>query len=226
MMKRKKYLKIPLQGNVYPVPTLMYIEDDTTRLNVITGQPLGGTSYHPGFIDIFLDRLLLQDDSRGLGQGVIDNRRTIEVFKVYFEPKPVESMKPTLQVQQELLRLLHPPLRLVSTSVSQINNLSFLAKELPCDLHLVNLRLSETLQKFHATFHKLSVSCETLCNESSPSYNMLHYFSQELTSAINPSMVQTSLSYMHDLKNLSIGDEVFIKTNDFATFALKLRESN
>ena len=38
-----------------------------------------------GVMDIFLDRRLTQDDGRGLGQGVMDNREIISTLKLLFE---------------------------------------------------------------------------------------------------------------------------------------------
>jgi alpha-mannosidase II len=40
-MRRKTYSKLPLQGNVYPMPSLAYIEDDHMRFTVLSGQPSG-----------------------------------------------------------------------------------------------------------------------------------------------------------------------------------------
>ncbi len=41
MIRRKTYEKIPLQGNVYPMPSMAYIEDNSTRLTILAGQPSG-----------------------------------------------------------------------------------------------------------------------------------------------------------------------------------------
>jgi len=40
-----------------------------------------------GLIDVFLDRRLRQDDGRGLGQGVLDNRKIIRTFQLLFEQR-------------------------------------------------------------------------------------------------------------------------------------------
>ena len=41
MIRRKTYDKLPLQGNVYPMPTMAYIEDNYVRLNILASQPSG-----------------------------------------------------------------------------------------------------------------------------------------------------------------------------------------
>lgn len=57
MAKREYYKKIPLQGNVYPMSTIAYIEDLKSRINFITGQPLAMTSSQPSNIDVFMGRI-------------------------------------------------------------------------------------------------------------------------------------------------------------------------
>ena len=60
MIKRKRYDKLPLQANFYPVPSMAYIQDKTSRLSLISGQPLGGSSAVSGALEIMLDRRLMQ----------------------------------------------------------------------------------------------------------------------------------------------------------------------
>ena len=60
MIKRKRYDKLPLQANFYPVPSMAYIQDKSSRLSLISGQPLGGSSAASGALEIMLDRRLMQ----------------------------------------------------------------------------------------------------------------------------------------------------------------------
>lgn len=48
IIKRKRMDKLPLQANYYPVPSAMYIQDDSWRLTILSGQPLGGASLKAG----------------------------------------------------------------------------------------------------------------------------------------------------------------------------------
>ena len=85
MIKRKRYSKLPIQANFYPLPSMGYIQDSGSRLSLISGQPLGGTSGSSGQLEVMLDRRLMQDDNRGLFQGVQDNRVTPHHFVLLLE---------------------------------------------------------------------------------------------------------------------------------------------
>lgn len=121
LLKRRRFQKLPLQANYYPVPTQMYIEDAAWRLTVLTGQPLGGASLAAGQLEIMQDRRLTFDDNRGLGQGVMDNRPVLNVFRVLLEA--VAPCRPAHETQAagamtavahaELQTLLHPMEKLI-----------------------------------------------------------------------------------------------------------------
>lgn len=87
MIKRKRFAKLPLQGNFYPLPQAAYIEDEATRITILTAQSVGASSLKEGQLEIIQDRRLQQDDNRGLGQGVLDNRPTLNVFRLLLEQR-------------------------------------------------------------------------------------------------------------------------------------------
>ncbi|KAL1122794.1 hypothetical protein AAG570_003120 [Ranatra chinensis] len=87
IIKRKRLGKLPLQGNYYPLPSSVYIEDENTRLNILSAQPLGVASLKEGQIEIMQDRKLFQDDNRGLDQGVADNKPTLSIFRLVVETR-------------------------------------------------------------------------------------------------------------------------------------------
>ena len=60
--------------NLEDVVQYHLLQDDKSRLSLITGQPLGGSSVASGQLEVMLDRRLAQDDNRGLFQGVLDNK--------------------------------------------------------------------------------------------------------------------------------------------------------
>lgn len=108
---RRYQQKLPLQANFYPMPTMAYIQDMQSRLTLHTAQALGvsslgsgeaglwgcwGRAGQPagaepacglfaGQLEVILDRRLMQDDNRGLGQGLKDNKRTCNRFRLLLE---------------------------------------------------------------------------------------------------------------------------------------------
>uniref|UniRef100_A0ACB8E5F9 Alpha-mannosidase 2x n=1 Tax=Sphaerodactylus townsendi TaxID=933632 RepID=A0ACB8E5F9_9SAUR len=82
----RQYLKkLPLQANFYPMPVMAYIQDPQSRLTLQTAQALGVSSLSSGQLEVILDRRLMQDDNRGLGQGLKDNKRTCHHFRLLLE---------------------------------------------------------------------------------------------------------------------------------------------
>ncbi|XP_071670000.1 alpha-mannosidase 2x isoform X6 [Patagioenas fasciata] len=82
---RRYQRKLPLQANFYPMPTMAYIQDARSRLTLHTAQALGVSSLASGQLEVVLDRRLMQDDNRGLGQGLKDNKRTCNRFRLLLE---------------------------------------------------------------------------------------------------------------------------------------------
>uniref|UniRef100_A0A336LZM5 Alpha-mannosidase n=1 Tax=Culicoides sonorensis TaxID=179676 RepID=A0A336LZM5_CULSO len=119
--KRERFSKIPLQANYYPIPTGIMIEDESTRLTLLTAQPLGGASLNPGEVEIMQDRRLSQDDDRGLGQGILDNRPVQHIFRLVVEQRdkcrkldasyPAAFLTPNAYIEQKTL--LHPMEKLI-----------------------------------------------------------------------------------------------------------------
>uniref|UniRef100_A0A8B9TDL7 Alpha-mannosidase n=1 Tax=Anas platyrhynchos TaxID=8839 RepID=A0A8B9TDL7_ANAPL len=82
---RRYQQKLPLQANFYPMPAMAYIQDMQSRLTLHTAQALGVSSLSSGQLEVILDRRLMQDDNRGLGQGLKDNKRTCNRFRLLLE---------------------------------------------------------------------------------------------------------------------------------------------
>ena len=86
---------MPIQSQIFPMPTLASIQDDEYRLTVLSEHAQGTGSIVDGSIDVWLDRRLNQDDNRGLFQGVTDNRPIRTRFRVV-----LESRKENLELRQ------------------------------------------------------------------------------------------------------------------------------
>ena len=99
MIKRRRYSKLPLQANFYPVASMMYIQDKQTRLSILTRQPMGGTSRASGQVELMQDMRLQQDDFRGLRQGVMDNK-IVQLQHVLLVEKQIAKCKVELVESQ------------------------------------------------------------------------------------------------------------------------------
>ncbi|EGW04032.1 Alpha-mannosidase 2 [Cricetulus griseus] len=156
---RRTMSKLPLQANVYPMSTMSYIQDAEHRLTLLAAQSLGTASLASGQIEVFMDRRLMQDDNRGLGQGVHDNKITANLFRILLEKRSGVNMEeeqkspvsyPSLLSHLTSSFLNHPFLpmilnvKLSSPAVELLNELSLLQSSLPCDIHLVNLRTMQS----------------------------------------------------------------------------------
>ncbi|CAN6198140.1 unnamed protein product [Urochloa humidicola] len=165
MTRRQTYDKIPLQGNYYPMPSLAFLQDSRgNRFSVHSKQSLGAASLKNGWLEIMLDRRLVQDDGRGLGQGVMDNRPMNVIFHLLRESN-VSALPKThslLTLQPSLLSHrvgahLNYPMHAFKSKKSheksfKLPQQSFtpLTTSLPCDVHIVNLKVPQPLRFPHA----------------------------------------------------------------------------
>uniref|UniRef100_A0A8D2LFF9 Alpha-mannosidase n=1 Tax=Varanus komodoensis TaxID=61221 RepID=A0A8D2LFF9_VARKO len=146
---RQHLKKLPLQANFYPMPVMAYIQDTRSRLTLHTAQALGVSSLGSGQLEVILDRRLMQDDNRGLGQGLKDNKRTCHRFRLLLERhsaarkvggSPVSfpsllSHMTSMHLNAEVLAM---PVLLQEPPA--LKSFLPLSATLPCDFHLLNLR--------------------------------------------------------------------------------------
>ncbi|XP_075692867.1 alpha-mannosidase 2 [Rhinoderma darwinii] len=149
---RQTLSKLPLQANVYPMSTMAYIQDNARRLTLHAAQSLGIASLRSGQLEVFMDRRLMQDDNRGLGQGLQDNKITFNLFRLLLERRTGvdegEEKKavsyPSLLSHVTSSFLNHPVISMAVLADIGVPPLldafSPLQSSMPCDVHLVNLR--------------------------------------------------------------------------------------
>ena len=178
VQRRKYYDKLGIQGNFYPMPTLAFIEDSNTRISLHSKQSLGVGSLLNGCLEVMLDRRPMLDDSRGLEQGVTDNKATVEKFSllVEFTKKGFENPNSELSFPSLLSHfvreaLQNPISKLISKQTARnvdFNSplqVSTLTAPLPCDLQIVNMRgLKQTENSINTDvaliMHKFLFNCE------------------------------------------------------------------
>lgn len=148
IMERITNPALPFEGNYYPITSSVYIEDLQGRFTVLTSHAHGAASLRSGSVEIMLDRRLRYDDSRGLGEGVLDNKKTVAHFWLVLEMLSgdrISDAVPNLSRLGHLLseNLNYPAVILVVDSGEEKPlhpTLSFLDGSFPCDYHLVNFR--------------------------------------------------------------------------------------
>ncbi|KAJ1390465.1 Glycosyl hydrolase family 38, C-terminal [Sesbania bispinosa] len=162
MSRRETYDKIPLQGNYYPMPSLAFIQGSNgQRFSVHSRQSLGVASLKKGWLEIMLDRRLVRDDGRGLGQGVMDNHVMNVVFHLTVEANISATSNlfsssfpysPSLLSHHVGSHLNYPLHAFVSKKLQELSvkppprSFSPLATPLPCDLHIVNFKVPKPLK--------------------------------------------------------------------------------
>ena len=227
-MRRETYSKIPLQGNYYPMPSLAFLQcPGGRRFSVHSRQALGVASLKQGELEIMLDRRLTHDDGRGLGQGIMDNRPSRVVFQLLVERNTtatsparnpdLASKVPSLLSHLVNARLNYPvhaffdtpqPFTSIqATSHSNVLGPNFapLQSDLPCDLHIVAMKVLRPSQpdddfSHGVIFHRRGVDFsyptakELTCDTMTKPFDLFALFSPPVDIT---RLRKSSLSFVH-----------------------------
>ena len=137
-----------LEGNIYPITNMIYLEDSQSRLTLLVDHATGASSQSQGRLEVIVDRRASYDDARGMGEGILDNRDTEHRYWLLLEPKKSQNFDvvstPT-QLASILSRRLNFPILHFVSSESVTKGLlrsqsTALVKALPESVHLFNLR--------------------------------------------------------------------------------------
>ncbi|KAJ7423563.1 alpha-mannosidase 2 isoform X3 [Pitangus sulphuratus] len=236
--------KLPLQANIYPMTTMAYIQDVGVRLTLHSAQSLGVASLKNGQLEVIMDRRLMQDDNRGLGQGVQDNKITANIFRLLLERRhgtDVNEEKapvsfPSLLSHLTSLFLNHPVIPMTTNAESGVpevmNIFSPLMLSMPCDMHIVNLRTiqskvdTEPSDEAALILHRKGFDCRfsnrdmgLLCSTTQGKIKVHKLFNEFRVESLTP----TSLSLMHsppDARNIS---EINMSSMEINTFRIRLK---
>ncbi|XP_061891652.1 alpha-mannosidase 2x isoform X3 [Entelurus aequoreus] len=245
MQLRQRHLKLPLQANFYPMPSQAYIQDSNHRLTLHTAQSLGVSSLRNGELEVILDRRLMQDDNRGLGQGVKDNKRTVNRFRLLLErrstgnkmtdsattsfPSVLSHMTNGILNHNVLALPVLPKRR----GIPPLQTFAPLKSSLPCDFHLLNLRSIQSQQDPNAPspyaaliLHRLGFDCGLdapnlgfNCTTTQGQLNISSLFKDVELQLLQP----TSLTFMYSSPPLANHSTVSLNPMDISAFKLKLR---
>jgi len=121
---RLPFGRVPIQGQFYPMSAGAYLENTFENenaenpikfLGITTQQPLGCASLEPAQFDIILDRRLNQDDNRGLGQTIKDNKFSVLRFNLHIE-RDLETIESKFQEKmfESSFKILRPIMKFFS----------------------------------------------------------------------------------------------------------------
>ncbi|XP_060596328.1 alpha-mannosidase 2-like [Ruditapes philippinarum] len=244
IQKRKVHSKLPLQGNVYPFTTMAFIQDDLHRHFILTANSLGFSNPESGVLEVMLDRRLNQDDNRGLLQGVVDNKPTPSRFRLLIENCGAQGCDndrkivfPSPMGHQSSLELIHPLFTFLSNPTFSGNfplqsNISPLTKNLPCDVHMLNLRTISDSGEQHVNkslsaliLHRVGLDCtfdsiNDNCENLGENVTLSEMFRDSIITI--DFATETSLTMMYTKKKLDVEDAVVIKPMDIKTLVVNV----
>jgi alpha-mannosidase II len=232
-VKRKQFSNFPREANYYPATSAFYIEDEKSRVSIIMYQPFGVSSQKEGSLELMLDRRLLYDDNRGLGEGVIDNK---PVFSRFF--LLVEKAVPHLAVNHSILsaptllahvlshHLRNQPVILLSTRLANVAS-HFLPMQEPflCDTVLVNLRTLTNSTRIAAALivHRVMYDVRYSFDNSNLLLDCQTSFSDMIPSRIFKEVhiqqfIEMSLSLLHKIRNRNLHKILALEQMELYTF--------
>ncbi|KAL8475580.1 hypothetical protein ACS0TY_028294 [Phlomoides rotata] len=261
MSRRETYDKIPMQGNYYPMPSLAFMQGSNgERFSVHTKQSLGVASLKNGWLEIMLDRRLVRDDGRGLGQGVMDNHPMNVLFHITLESNISSSVNPSLKpspLSPSLLshlvgaHLNYPVLVFIAKSPEAISaqppprSFSPLVASLPCDLHVVSLKVPQPLKytqqshgepKFALTFlrrhwdssycRKGRSECSTITDEPINLFDMFKGISVSNVKATSINLLHEDTDMLGYSEHFGVGSQeghVIISPMEIQAYKLHLK---
>uniref|UniRef100_A0A8D0AL56 Alpha-mannosidase n=1 Tax=Sander lucioperca TaxID=283035 RepID=A0A8D0AL56_SANLU len=243
MQPRHHHLKLPLQANFYPMSSQAYIQDSHHRLTLHTAQSLGVTSLESGQLEVIMDRRLMQDDNRGLGQGLKDNKKTTNRFRLLLErrsmgnkmmdsattsfPSILSHMTNSF-LNHEVLALPVLPKR---RGIPPLQTFAPLKSILPCDFHLLNLRSIQSQDPNSPSpytamiLHRLALDCgleaQNLgfnCTTTQGQLSVSGLFKNLDLQLLQP----MSLTLMHSSAPLANDSSISLDPMEVSAFKLKL----
>uniref|UniRef100_A0A4W5LWB5 Alpha-mannosidase n=1 Tax=Hucho hucho TaxID=62062 RepID=A0A4W5LWB5_9TELE len=243
MQPRRHFLKLPLQANFYPMPSQAYIQDSHLRLTLHSAQALGVTSLESGQLEVILDRRLMQDDNRGLGQGLKDNKKTANRFRLLLERRSIGNKLKSLSYFPSLLshmtsailnhEVLALPVLPKKRGIPPLHTFAPLTGAMPCDFHVLNLRSIQHQQDTHSPspytaliLHRKGLDCDL--ETPNPGFNCTTSEGQlgvsSLFRNLDLQLLQpVSLSLMYSSPPLANDSSISLEPMEISAFRLKLR---
>jgi len=231
MVRRQRFSTFPVEGNYYPATSAAFVEDDRLRLSLLFSQPSGVTSQTEGSLEVMLDRRLQYDDNRGLGEGILDNRRVFFRHYLLLESAVQQSSQtgrimpmPTLFAHALIHRIRNRPVLMLSSLTSSSEQpLLLLRAGFSCDTVLVNLRALNGTKASALILHRMgyytgySFSKSLNFLECSNDYQPLSPFS--IFTGIKFSyIIEKTLSLMHQKRRHRKDYALYLQPMQLSTY--------
>lgn len=237
MQRRVTVKRVGIEGNYYPVTTAAYIQDARNRLTVLVNHAQGVAAWEPGRIELMLDRRTLYDDSRGMGEGVVDNKKTLTKYWILLETREsstaTATSNPSLVANQLSEAMLYPAtVFVVEPDVEHLlrPTAALLSAPVPCDVHLMNVRTNTdpVFQQFPAqsalmVLHRKGYDCGVATGYRVPDCALrtdrgVFDRGAVLGGFDSLLLAKTSLSGLHQLETVDRLDLVEVAPMDLAAF--------
>lgn len=222
-----------IERNYYPLTTMAFIQDEFSRVTLHSGQAHGVASLEKGWLEVMIERQLLYDDERGLGEGISDNKLTMTKYMLQVEHSQTSLTEdkfsfPSLQSLLTNEFLNQPIQKFYSPINSDIVSMNFLPMQhsLPCDIFLVNLKtLFKSDQSYNGTsliVHRKGYRCGfpddgLLCSDSN--VNVTDLFPR----AKNEHVRVTSLTHLETKPESVQLDNLFIPSMEIKSFIVDVK---
>lgn len=153
---------------------MAYLQDKHSRLTFHLTQAHGVGSLKSGELEVMLDRNLLQDDNRGVGEPLQDlqtirTNMALQVETEGFNPTSPYS-NPTDTATLVNLHLNNPPYVTFEQSGSNITAFDYeaIGSPLPCDVHLVMMKpvsFEKEERRVGIMLHRMGMDCSRNTSE-------------------------------------------------------------
>ncbi|OWF50816.1 alpha-mannosidase 2-like isoform X2 [Mizuhopecten yessoensis] len=235
LIGRSTDTKLRTEANYYPMTSMAVLEDHECRLTLHSGQPHGVAGLQQGQLEVMLERQLMYDDERGLGEGVEDNKLTLSRFILQIEPfTEPQSAGPGVTTFPSLLALsigeaLQQPIVTMYTQVNtEILSPVFTPSQgpFPCDITLVSLRnlVNEVLdyQGTSLVLHRSGFLCSLPSDGTECSLTSNVTISTLLKDLSVVSVRETTLTHMYEKRTWSPHSELDIPPMEITSYKLTL----
>ncbi|KAL4237876.1 Alpha-mannosidase 2x [Mactra antiquata] len=236
LIGRKNNPRRRIETNYYPMTSMVLLEDDIKRMTLHSQQSHGVASLEQGWLELMLDRKVLNDDARGLGEGVYDNRPTVSKFILHVEGKQSSSTVKSERIAfpSAVSFILNEKFQQpIQTFFTNVRHNKFMSKfhpmtsSIPCDITIVSLKnIVNSNLVYNGTsliVHRNNLDCDYPTSVLRCSINNTD---QTITSLLPHFEVfnirETTLTHLHTKTQTTVSNVVSIQPMELKSYLLNL----